>query len=1067
MKKIISLMLLISIISSLMIFPALSEGEENLLSGATITSNTKSADTSFLTDGLIEATSSSQCTQTRTATYFLIDFGKETMVNTLELYEFNNYKTKRLYGYKVETSQDGEKFKQITALDEENALCTEDISEKLFKGTITFDTVNTRYLKLTVRKAKDITDPDKTSVGYTAELIARLDGEIITTTPEEPEFENLALSCEVVPLTTRSSNDHLLVNDGEKNVSKHSEGWQVRKESYVRFDFGQMASFNKIDIYEINTNKVRRLKGYKVEVSQNASEWETLVIVDAENDTCPERIDDTHFKGTIEFEKVTARFVKVTILKAEDPSENANKNIGYVEEIEIFDTFPDEMGRVIEGSTEVVLPQDVKTEIKPVDYSGIMEMEHEWFLEQQIHLPGALTDGAFVRNKNHPQKHATTDKTYYTIEPYFATLGCLGLLDIPDSETITAVKKWIDWYIRNINREPDKYGIKGTIYTRNVNANDYSDSWSTDDYSASDSRGTTFMLLVDKLYRVSGDKEFLKERKADVELILDSALFTMREDGLTDAKNQEGHYTKYLQDNIQVLMALKAMTSLEAEVFGDFEKSTYYGNMASKTEKAVEGLWMEDKGEYIYYITPNKTRLCDWTVFYGDAVSEVFPILYETIEPDSERAIHLYKRFNTEQPKRVVRPKETDFPWMATAIISAKMNDIERVNEHLATMQERYMENGRKWPWYIFESGNAIRAAKEAKLKTNIALLNKNESPFTDGKLETIGSANEITIDLGNPYAVNTAILKADSDYKLSYSEDGSSYTLLGSAFEDVFSFNTVNARYFKFEITSGTAVREAELYYNPVNLSAKKSVSASTALENAENAVDNSTATKWLSNVEEKPYIVIDLGTDTKINEGKILWDYYNYPEKYSLSVSPDNVNYEKVSTFEAKGGNEHIAFPEAQARYVKIESEASGKKAMGIFEILLYNTPKAEITPVNDNDLYKIFVNEVKVSFDVAPLNREGRLLVPFRAICEALGMTVDWNGEERKVTAKKGDALIEMIIDNPEVFVNGNKMTIDVAPTIYNSRTLVPLRFLAEATGYNVGWDGETMTVTIVGK
>ena len=70
------------------------------------------------------------------------------------------------------------------------------------------------------------------------------------------------------------------------------------------------------------------------------------------------------------------------------------------------------MGRVIEGSTEVVLPQDVKTEIKPVDYSGIMEMEHKWFLEQQIHLPGALTDGAFVRNRNHPQKHATTDKTY-------------------------------------------------------------------------------------------------------------------------------------------------------------------------------------------------------------------------------------------------------------------------------------------------------------------------------------------------------------------------------------------------------------------------------------------------------------------------------------------------------------------------------------------------------------------------------------------------------------------------------------------------------------------------------
>ncbi|MBE7020813.1 MAG: hypothetical protein E7411_05220 [Ruminococcaceae bacterium] len=880
---------------------------------------------------------------------------------------------------------------------------------------------------------------------------------------EEPE--NIAIGAEIVPLTTRSSNDHLRVNDGIKDVSKHGEGWQVRKEAYVRFDFGQMKSFNKIDIYEINTTKVRRLKGYKVEVSQNTEEWETLAVMEADKFTCPDAIDDKHFKGTIEFEKVTARFVKVSVLKAEDPSGNANKNIGYVEEIEIFDTKPDEAGRVIAGSTHVVLPQDIRTEIKPLDYSGIMEGEHKWFLEQQINMPGMPIDGAFVRNKNNSTKDAATDKRYHTIEPYFVNLGCLGLLDIPNEEAVTAVKKWIDWYIRHINREPDKYGIKGTIYTRQVNADDYNDYRSTDDYSASDSRGTTFLILVEKLYEVTGDKEYFKSLKADLELILDSAIFTMRDDGLTDAKNQEGHYTKYLQDNIQVLMGLRAITRLEKEVFEDEPKAAHYGALAEKSYKGIEGMWMEDKGEYIYYITPNKTRLCDWTVFYGDAASEVFPILYDALSPESERAIHLYKRFNSEQPKRVVRPKETDFPWMATSIISGKMGDILRANEHLATMKERYMDTGRSWPWYIFESGNSIRGANQAKLKSNLALKNKNGGVFTDNRLETSQSANEVIVDLGEAFYVNTAILKADSNYNFYYSDDGAGYIPLGTSQGDVLTFNKIKARYFKFELPQGVSVREAELYYNPANLAKEKLVSASSVADKDINVNDNSTATKWLSNVEEKPYITIDLGQSTEIDEAEILWDYNNFPEKYSISVSTDNENYVKLLEAESKGGNEKVTFPLKEVRYVRLQSEAEGKKAIGIFELLLYNNSGSQV--ITDNDLYKIYVDRVKLSFDSDPVNSEGRLLVPFRAICEALGMEVMWDAEAKKATAKKDNASIEMIIGSKEAYINGEAKAIDAAPGIYNNRTLVPLRFLSEAIGCYVGWDGSTNTVKIITK
>lgn len=62
------------------------------------------------------------------------------------------------------------------------------------------------------------------------------------------------------------------------------------------------------------------------------------------------------------------------------------------------------------------------------------------------------------------------------------------------------------------------------------------------------------------------------------------------------------------------------------------------------------------------------------------------------------------------------------------------------------------------------------------------------------------------------------------------------------------------------------------------------------------------------------------------------------------------------------------------------------------------------------------------------------------------------------------------VELAIDTPTAVVNGVPMRIDnnnteVVPVIdENDRTLVPLRFIAEAFGAEVGWDADTKTVSI---
>ena len=45
-----------------------------------------------------------------------------------------------------------------------------------------------------------------------------------------------------------------------------------------------------------------------------------------------------------------------------------------------------------------------------------------------------------------------------------------------------------------------------------------------------------------------------------------------------------------------------------------------------------------------------------------------------------------------------------------------------------------------------------------------------------------------------------------------------------------------------------------------------------------------------------------------------------------------------------------------------------------------------------------------------------------------------------------------------------VNGATKKMDVPPQVINSRTMVPVRFVAENLDRDVSWDGETQTITI---
>lgn len=131
---------------------------------------------------------------------------------------------------------------------------------------------------------------------------------------------------------------------------------------------------------------------------------------------------------------------------------------------------------------------------------------------------------------------------------------------------------------------------------------------------------------------------------------------------------------------------------------------------------------------------------------------------------------------------------------------------------------------------------------------------------------------------------------------------------------------------------------------------------------------------------------------------------------------------------------------------------------------ETTVANETKNEVLTNSTKDIL-VFVDGNKIEFDQKPIIQNGRTLVPFRKIFEALNADVTWNNDTQQVKAKRNDTEISFIIGQKVLYINGkDSISMDVAPQIINGRSMVPLRVVSEALGVEVNWDNNQRIVTI---
>ncbi|MCX7843438.1 MAG: stalk domain-containing protein [Clostridia bacterium] len=109
-------------------------------------------------------------------------------------------------------------------------------------------------------------------------------------------------------------------------------------------------------------------------------------------------------------------------------------------------------------------------------------------------------------------------------------------------------------------------------------------------------------------------------------------------------------------------------------------------------------------------------------------------------------------------------------------------------------------------------------------------------------------------------------------------------------------------------------------------------------------------------------------------------------------------------------------------------------------------------------------IFINGEELITDVPHVIKDGRTLLPVRAVTTALGADVQWIPETRTAVITKGTTRIVIAMDSKIVYVNGKAYTIDVPAKSENGRIVVPVRFIAEIFKQKVIWDPDTGSIII---
>ncbi|GAB6447299.1 hypothetical protein bcgnr5369_14850 [Bacillus cereus] len=123
-----------------------------------------------------------------------------------------------------------------------------------------------------------------------------------------------------------------------------------------------------------------------------------------------------------------------------------------------------------------------------------------------------------------------------------------------------------------------------------------------------------------------------------------------------------------------------------------------------------------------------------------------------------------------------------------------------------------------------------------------------------------------------------------------------------------------------------------------------------------------------------------------------------------------------------------------------------------------------KQKTASISGKKKMEVYIDDIPMGSEVAPVMKHNRVLVAFRPISEYLDANLKWDNKAKKATVTHKNKKIELTNGKKEGLVNGKKKKLDESVQIINGKVYVPLRFVSESLGTKVNWDAKEKIVTI---
>ena len=129
-------------------------------------------------------------------------------------------------------------------------------------------------------------------------------------------------------------------------------------------------------------------------------------------------------------------------------------------------------------------------------------------------------------------------------------------------------------------------------------------------------------------------------------------------------------------------------------------------------------------------------------------------------------------------------------------------------------------------------------------------------------------------------------------------------------------------------------------------------------------------------------------------------------------------------------------------------------------VLHITVWSAPAANSVNVTINGLPVAYSDQYGYPY----IDSADRTQVPFRLTMETFGCTVNWDQATQTAITSRDGVTVKVPIGKAYIEINGARKNIDTVSVLSNGRTYLPIRAVLEAFGATVSWDGSSRTVVV---